>query len=65
MIGTTIVSRIPVLGPLVAMAMIVFGSGAAALAIAEWRQARGAAGARAGRHCRRAAASTAPLAARR
>jgi len=39
-IGTTIVSRIPVLGPLVAMAMIVFGTGAAALAIVEWRQRR-------------------------
>jgi hypothetical protein len=44
-IGTTVVSRIPVLGPLVAIAMIVFGSGAAALAIAEWRQARRLAGA--------------------
>ena len=39
-IGTTIVSRIPVLGPLVVIAMIVFGTGAAALAIVEWRQAR-------------------------
>ena len=39
-IGTTIVSRIPVLGPLLVMAMIVFGTGAAALAIVEWRQAR-------------------------
>ena len=39
-IGTTIVSRIPVLGGLVTLAMIVFGTGAAVLAIAEWRQAR-------------------------
>ena len=44
-IGTTIVSRIPVLGPLVVIAMIVFGTGAAALAIVEWRQARKLAGA--------------------
>lgn len=39
-IGTTIVSRIPVLGPLVVIAMILFGTGAGALAIVEWRQAR-------------------------
>ena len=39
-VGTTVVSRIPVLGPLVVVAMIVFGTGAAALAIVEWRQAR-------------------------
>jgi len=39
-LGTTIVSRIPVLGPLLVIAMIVFGTGAAALAIVEWRQAR-------------------------
>ena len=42
-VGTTIVSRIPVLGPLVVAAMIVFGTGAAALAIVEWRQARASA----------------------
>jgi hypothetical protein len=39
-IGTTIVSRIPVLGGLVVLAMIVFGTGAAALAVLEWRQSR-------------------------
>jgi hypothetical protein len=44
-VGTTIVSRIPVLGPLLVVAMIVFGAGAAALAIVEWRQARRLAGA--------------------
>lgn len=44
-IGTTIVSRIPVLGPLVVIAMILFGTGAAALAMVEWRQARKLAGA--------------------
>jgi hypothetical protein len=43
-IGTTIVSRIPVLGSLVVMAMIVFGTGAAALAVAEWRAGRKPAG---------------------
>ena len=44
-IGTTIVSRIPVLGSLVVVAMILFGTGAAALAMVEWRQARKLAGA--------------------
>ena len=44
-IGTTIVSRIPVLDRLVVIAMIVFGTGTAALAIVEWRQARKLAGA--------------------
>jgi hypothetical protein len=43
-VGTTIVSRIPVLGPLLSLVMIVFGTGAIALAIAEWRQARKLAG---------------------
>jgi hypothetical protein len=43
-IGTTIVSRIPVLGGLVVLAMIVFGTGAAALAVLEWRQRRRTAG---------------------
>ena len=43
-IGTTIVSRIPVLGPLVVITMIVFGTGAAALAMVEWRRARKLAG---------------------
>jgi hypothetical protein len=42
-IGTTIVTRIPVAGGLALMVMAVFGAGAAALAIAEWRQARKAA----------------------
>jgi hypothetical protein len=44
-VGTTIVSRIPVLGPLLSLVMIVFGTGAIALAIVEWRQARRLAGA--------------------
>ena len=44
-VGTTIVSRIPVLGPLVVVAMMIFGTGAAALAIGEWRKARKLAGA--------------------
>ena len=44
-IGTTIATRIPVLGSLVSLAMIVFGTGACALAIAEWRQARKQSGA--------------------
>ena len=39
-VGTTIVSRIPVLGPLLNVVMVVFGTGAIALAIVEWRQAR-------------------------
>ena len=39
-IGTTVVSRIPVLGSLVIVAMILFGVGAGALALAEWRGAR-------------------------
>jgi len=43
-IGTTIATRIPVLGPLVALTMIVFGTGAAALAMVEWRRARKLAG---------------------
>ncbi len=39
-VGTTIVSRIPVAGPLVLAAMMVFGSGAAVLAVVEWRRDR-------------------------
>jgi len=39
-VGTTIVSRIPVAGPLLIAVMMVFGSGAAVLAVAEWRRAR-------------------------
>jgi hypothetical protein len=39
-IGTTIVSRIPVLGGFVIVAMILFGTGGIALAIAEWRRDR-------------------------
>ena len=47
-IGTTIVSRIPVLGPLVIVAMILFGTGAGVLAIVEWRRTRKLVGASAG-----------------
>lgn len=39
-VGTTIVSRVPVGGALALMVMAVFGSGAAALAFVEWRRAR-------------------------
>jgi hypothetical protein len=39
-VGTTIVSRIPVAGALALMVMAVFGAGAAALAVVEWRRAR-------------------------
>ncbi|MFA4964673.1 MAG: hypothetical protein WC709_03420, partial [Thermoleophilia bacterium] len=39
-LGTTVVSRIPVVGSLVILVMIVFGTGAAALAIVEWRRGR-------------------------
>jgi len=39
-VGTTIVSRIPGAGTLALMVMAVFGSGAAALAFAEWRRTR-------------------------
>ena len=39
-VGATILSRIPVLGSLVIVAMIVFGTGAIALALVEWRRAR-------------------------
>jgi len=39
-VGTTIVSRIPVGGALALMVMAVFGSGAAVLAFAEWRRTR-------------------------
>jgi len=42
-VGTTIVTRVPVAGGLALMVMAVFGAGAAALAITEWRQARKAA----------------------
>jgi hypothetical protein len=39
-VGTTIVSRIPVVGPLLIMVMMVFGAGAAVLATVEWRRNR-------------------------
>lgn len=39
-IGTTIVFRIPVAGPLAQIVMTVFGTGAAVLAILEWRRGR-------------------------
>ncbi len=39
-VGTTVLSRIPVAGPLLVTAMMVFGAGAAALGIAEWRRVR-------------------------
>ncbi len=39
-VGTTIVSRIPVVGSLILFVMMVFGVGAGALAVAEWGRAR-------------------------
>ena len=39
-IGTTVVSRIPVAGPVLMAAMTVFGAGAALLAFSEWRRLR-------------------------
>jgi len=39
-VGTTVVSRIPAIGPLLLVAMTVFGSGAALLGVAEWRRGR-------------------------
>ena len=41
-VGTTLVSRLPVAGPVVLLAMTLFGTGAAALSLFEWRRARGA-----------------------
>ncbi len=37
---TTVVSRIPVAGPLLVAGMMIFGAGAAALGVAEWRRTR-------------------------
>jgi len=39
-IATTVVARVPVVGGLVEMVMVVFGTGAAVMAFAEWRRAR-------------------------
>lgn len=39
-VGTTIVSRIPVAGPLAMCVMTLFGAGAAVMAFAEWRAAK-------------------------
>ena len=39
-VGTTVVSRIPAIGPVLLMAMMVFGAGAAILGVAEWRRER-------------------------
>ena len=36
-VGTTVASRIPVAGPVLVTIMMVFGAGAAALGVAEWR----------------------------
>ena len=39
-VGTTVVSRIPAVGPVLLMAMMVFGAGAAVLGVADWRRER-------------------------
>jgi hypothetical protein len=39
-VGTTVVSRIPFAGPLLVAVMMVFGAGAAALGVAEWRRSK-------------------------
>ena len=39
-VGTTVVSRIPGIGPVLLMAMMVFGAGAAILGVADWRRER-------------------------
>lgn len=39
-LGTTIVSQIPVAGPLLTLALMVFGIGAAVLGVADWRRRR-------------------------
>lgn len=39
-IGTTIVSRVPVAGALTLLVMAVFGAGAAAMALVDWRRVR-------------------------
>jgi hypothetical protein len=42
-VGTTVVSRIPAIGPVVLVVMMVIGTGAAALAVLKWRRERRAA----------------------
>jgi hypothetical protein len=39
-VGTTVVSRIPAIGPVLLVAMMVVGTGAAALAVLKWRRER-------------------------
>lgn len=39
-IGTTVVSRIPAIGPVLLIAMMIFGAGAALLGVSEWRRGR-------------------------
>jgi hypothetical protein len=39
-VGTTVVSRIPALGPVLLVVMMVVGTGAAALAVLKWRRER-------------------------
>ena len=39
-VGTTVVSRIPVAGPVLVSVMMIFGAGAAALGVAEWRRGK-------------------------
>ncbi len=48
-VGTTVVSRIPVVGPILLLAMMVFGIGAAILGVAEWRRVRREESGRSGR----------------
>ena len=39
-VGTTVVSRIPAIGPVLLVAMMVIGAGAAVLGVADWRRER-------------------------
>ena len=39
-VGTTIISQIPVAGPLLMLVLLVFGIGAAAIGVADWRRRR-------------------------
>lgn len=39
-VGTTIISQIPVAGPLLMLVLLVFGIGAAAIGVADWRRQR-------------------------
>ena len=39
-VGTTVVSRIPAIGPVLLIAMMIFGTGAALLGVSEWRRSR-------------------------